>query len=287
MIDDILRRLPDREDFQNLETEDLIKILKNLGINYNKNEFEPLLRKYRFSTEDLIDIEFEEVIEDFDDKKYFTVLYCIMELRKRHFPTMANMDWLEDLMQEGYEEIYENIEKGIEKWISAWELVKDLIPSNITAIEDADSLTNILTQSICTWCQEFGMELANAAIDNKKYHHEMIRYTKEFISKFPESDSIILLNMKAARADSLFSLGKYRELNELFKEMYEEFPDEVWMYLRISSIFVFLAQKAGKSEYFDKAESLMKKASKVQNMSKYDRGGIKEHFDWLAEVRTD
>lgn len=287
MIDDKIRGLPNKVDFQDIKTEKLIKIIKELGIDYSKRKFELLLKKYKYSTEDLIEFEYKNIVENFKDFKYFTILYSIMELRKRHFPNIPNMDWLEDLMQEGYTGIYENKNKikGIEKWISAWELVKNLIPSRIKALEDADSFSNVLSQSIHNWCQDFEMELGNVAIYNIKYHHEMIKYTQEFISKFPESSSNIRLNMKVALANSLFSLGKYRKLNELFKEMYEEFPHEVWMYLKICFIFIKLAKKTGKIKYFDKAENLLEKANKIQNKNKHDKKGIMEYYEMLVEER--
>ena len=64
-----------------------------------------------------------------------------------------------------------------------------------------------MMQFVSNWCQDLELELYNAALDDVKYHRKRIEYCREFCSFFPDSDPLILENMKTAVAESLVGMG--------------------------------------------------------------------------------
>jgi len=75
-------------------------------------------------------------------------------------------------------------------------------------ISEADKFIPVLTQFIYNWCQDFEMELANAAVEDKSYYEKRIKYCQDFLRIFPDSDKLIIQNM----------LKAVKESNELLKE---------------------------------------------------------------------
>lgn len=55
-------------------------------------------------------------------------------------------------------------------------------------ISEADKFIPVLTQFIYNWCQDFEMELANAAVEDKSYYEKRIKYCQDFLRIFPDSD---------------------------------------------------------------------------------------------------
>ena len=74
------------------------------------------------------------------------------------------------------------------------------------------------------WCQDLETELGNAGIDDSVYYQKRTAYCDEFYSIFPESDELLMHNMKKAIAESHFALGSIDEGNKCFKQLIEQYP---------------------------------------------------------------
>ncbi len=84
---------------------------------------------------------------------------------------------------------------------------------------------------ISDWCQDLEMELGNAGLDDPSFYEKRIRYCEEFCDLFPESDDLILVNMRVAFAESLFFLGRPDEGEKAFQGAVEDFPKSAWPYI--------------------------------------------------------
>jgi hypothetical protein len=69
-------------------------------------------------------------------------------------------------------------------------------------VSEADKFIPVLTQFIYNWCQDFEMELANAAVEDNSYYANRIRYCQDFLRIFPNSDMSIIKNMLKAVNES-------------------------------------------------------------------------------------
>ena len=158
------------------------------------------------------------------------VLYAAIVLWKRLMPERWSVEMIDDSIQKGYEYIKQNNYKdGLEKWTDAWTMIRGIVPSYITSVEEADEyLPEPLTQSTCNWSQDFGMELGNGGGDDISFHYLRIRYCSEFCAIFPDSDELILHNMSRAEAESYASLGYIMHVaDNPFDEPVEKYPDNV------------------------------------------------------------
>ena len=86
-------------------------------------------------------------------------------------------------------------------------MIISIVPPHIKSVEDADKFISGLTQSIFNWCQDFEMELANAAVEDASFYLKRIKYCQDFCRIFPNSDESIIKNMLRAEAESRTELG--------------------------------------------------------------------------------
>ncbi|MGB7963916.1 MAG: hypothetical protein WCF12_13305, partial [Propionicimonas sp.] len=127
-----------------------------------------------------------------------------------------NMEMIDDLIQDGYEDIDKQDSRvGIEKWEKAWNMIINIVPPQIKSVTDADKFIPVLTQSIFNWCQDFVMELANAALEDNSVHMKRIKYCHDFCRIFPNSDESIIKNMLRAEAESYTELGDMETAKKL------------------------------------------------------------------------
>lgn len=124
-------------------------------------------------------------------------------------PLTEKGDELIELLDTGYLLLETKKEKkALDIWFQLWEELKLALGpecqniSNMYLMFDECDL-----ELIYDWCQRFEMELGNAGRKDKNYYHKRISYCKEFCSIFPNSDELIIHNMRRALAESQFAIG--------------------------------------------------------------------------------
>lgn len=185
---------------------------------------------------------------------------CYQPLPKS--PLMEKGDELIELLDYGYW----YLEKGKKKeafgtWFQLWEELKLLHNSECRNINnmcfvfyDKDDL-----ELIYDWCQRFGMELGYAGRKNKNYYHKRISYYKEFCSIFPDSDELIIYNMRRALAESHYAIGNIAIGQILFKELVEQYPTNIWSYIGWGDMYMWPLCKNNPPE-IEKAEQIYRTA---------------------------
>jgi SEC-C motif len=190
-----------------MSTLEIVEKLKSMNVDFDVEHFKKQVVNY-ISASQLAEDHYYSQNFQAQGKDEDFIWLAIIELWNRITPEKYNMEMIDDLMQEGYEYIEKrDYRNGIEKWENAWNVIKSIVPSNIKSVSEADKFIPVLTQFINNWCQDFEMELANAAVEDNSYYVNRIRYCQDFLRIFPNSDKSIIKNMLKAVNEShdLFS----------------------------------------------------------------------------------
>jgi len=223
-----------------------------------------------------------EVEGDMDDADF--VMYAAIELWKRLMPERWNVEMIDDAIQEGYGYIQQNNYKdGLERWTDAWAMIRGIVPSYITSVEEADEyLPEPLTQFIHNWSQDFEMELGNGGGDDISFYYLRIRYCSEFCAIFPDSDELILHSMSRAEAESYASLGYMHVADNLFAELVKKHPDNVWGYVGWGDIYHYHALESEDPSDYEMAEERYR-----WGLSRCDTevDVLRDRLEWLEKDR--
>jgi tetratricopeptide (TPR) repeat protein len=122
--------------------------------------------------------------------------------------------------------------EACDRWLQAWEFVKKLVTPDmrtVTAFDDA--YQHRLPERIFNWCQDLEMELGNAGLDNPVYHEHRVRYAREFLDRFPDTEDLMYLNFRRAEGEALWGLGRQGEAEEVYTALVERLPDDAWSYI--------------------------------------------------------
>jgi len=247
----------DREKVRNMGTEEIIDKLRSMNVDFDKTRFKEQTQTCISASQladdcySAKDFGVEESDEDF-------VWLAIIELWKRLSPEQINIEMIDDLMQDGYKLIENgNCIGGVKEWVAAWDLIRAIIPPHIKSVWDADQfLPEPLTQSIQSWCQNFEMELHNAGTDDESYFLKRVIYCHEFCNIFPDTDESILHNMCRAEAEAYLALGAVETAENLFKELIEKFPDNIWGYVGWGDMYCFDRYDEKIPPDYDRAEEI-------------------------------
>jgi len=243
-----------------MDTNEIIGKLRSLGIKFEVEEFKRQALNYisavrladdRYYTQD---IRVRGSDEDF-------IWMAVIELWKRIIPERYNVEMIDDFMQEGYIDIEEgNYKDGIEKWEKAWVIIKSIVPKDIKSVEEADGYIGILTQLIHNWCQDFEMELRNAAVTLKDqaFYAKRIKFCRDFCQTFPNSNELIIVNMLRFEAESYAYLGDIETADKLFQSLTEKFPNHYSGYIGWGDIYSDFFEDRRFPVNFDKAEKIYK-----------------------------
>ena len=190
-----------------MSTSEIIEKLESMHIDFEIERFKKEAQDYISAIQLAEDHYYTQNFQAPGQDEDFIWL-AIIELWNRMIPEKWNMEMIDDLTQEGYEDIgKQNCRDGIEKWEKAWNMIISIVPPHIKSVEDADKFISGLTQSIFNWCQDFEMELANAAVEDASFYLKRIKYCQDFCRIFPNSDESIIKNMLRAEAESRTELG--------------------------------------------------------------------------------
>ncbi|MCG7848804.1 MAG: SEC-C domain-containing protein [ANME-2 cluster archaeon] len=255
-IDALMDKLWSRDKLKKMSTNDIIVKLGSMNINFDIDQFKKQVEGYVCACDLAEDHYYDDIVlvnnldEDF-------VWLAIVELWSRIMPDCLNKEMIDDMMQEGYVCLEKRIvDEAMEKWDNAWNMIKDIVPSDITSVEVADEFIPMM-QCIFNWCQDFEMELYNAGLGNSAYFTKRIQFSHDLCQTFPDSDNSIIHNMLRAEAESYASLGDITTADRLFKELIERFPYNVWGYIGWGDMYAF---KLGVPEDSDKAREIYNRA---------------------------
>ena len=283
-FEESLQRLWDRKKLRKMSTEEIIAKLRCMNVKFDKTRFKEQARSY-ISVTRLTDDYYQTQAFDVEGPDEDFIWYAILELWKRLSPEQINIEMIDDSMQDGYKLIGEgNYVEGVKEWVAAWDMIKAIVPSHVKSVWAADQfLPEPLTQSIHNWCQDFEMELYNAGRDDESYFLKRIRYCREFCDIFPDTRESILCNMYRAEAESYLALGDAETGEKLFKELVEEFPDNIWGYVGWGDMYCFGRYSEKIPPDYDRAEEIYRMGLARCDT---DMDAIYERLEGLDEKRT-
>lgn len=218
--------------FNNITPEEVINKLRSIGIKSNKKQFLNDVNAF-YSADDIAKNWREKytifVEEDWEDDFIWEAALFLWE---KFAPQIVNTEKLDDMMQEGYELIEKKkYIEGTELWLDVWEHLGKRFTSDMKSISEAEVVFPGMMQSLFNWCQDIEAALENAGLDDPSFFEKRIEYCNTFCRLFPESDELIIMNLKRAEGESYFYLCETRKGDELFEKMIDEFSDSVWGYL--------------------------------------------------------
>jgi hypothetical protein len=184
---------------------------------------------------------------------------------------------LDELMQAGYELTRTNqLTAACDRWIETWELVKQMVAPQIRTVEAFDSAHPGMQQFVSNWCSDLEMELGNAGFTDLTYHEHRIRYTREFLSQFPDEEETTYVNFMRAQGEAQWQLGRHDEAEATYATLVERLPDQGWGYIGWADQY-WLFDRSPKD--YAHAEAIMRRA--LARPTLQDRGDV---LDRLAEL---
>jgi tetratricopeptide (TPR) repeat protein len=163
--------------------------------------------------------------------------------------------------------------------LELWNNLKSRFKPEFRNVREADTIFSGC-ELIYNWCQDLESELGNAGTDDLIYYQKRVTYCDEFCSIFPESDELLMHNMKRAIAESHFALGNIVEGNKAFKELIEQFPGNIWGYIGWGDMYFWPMKKDIKPDY-ERAEQIYKMALDM------DMEGEEDLIDRLNELKKE
>lgn len=144
-------------------------------------------------------------------------------------------------------------------WEKAWEEVKKVLTPEIRSVSQLDRFIGS-DGGVFNWCQDYEMELGNVGVKDPSFFKKRITYCREFVELLPESDSLIIENMRRAEAESYFALGEKDEGEKAFKALIKDFPNSAWVYIGWGDMY-WLYQISDKIPCdYEKAEKIYREA---------------------------
>lgn len=166
--------------------------------------------------------------------------FAIQELSSRFLPEHVLLEQIDDMMQNGYDaEAVNGEEQAVEIWMEVWrKLLTWLGDQKVTSIDDlGDATYRYMSEFISNWVQDLELALSNAGSKDEKYLEMNEAFTSEFLTRFPDSDSLIIQNMTLAKGESIFLQGRYTEGENVYQKCAEEHPNNAWIYIRWGDLF--------------------------------------------------
>ena len=218
------------EKIKPLSTEEIIQKLQGFGVPFDEEIFLKEVKKFN-SAEDLVGSWFEEYpISAHGLDEDFIWMACVV-LWERLAPDIMHTERLDDMMQEGYSYLEaKNVKKACDIWGNVWKHLKELIKPGMKDVKDFYTVFKGV-QSVFNWCQDFEAELGNAGLRDPNYYHFRIQFCSEFCELLPNTEELILHNMKRAIAESYFGIGDRENGDKTFEKLVETYPENAWGYI--------------------------------------------------------
>ncbi|NPV30447.1 MAG: zinc chelation protein SecC [Firmicutes bacterium] len=269
------------EEIRSFSTERIFLKLAEFGIEVTEKDFLGDVERF-YSAYDLAESwwkTYRVTARGFDEDFPWMAAAVLWE---RLAPHVMNSEKLDDMMQDGYSFCHEGREdEGCRVWLEVWEHLKKRFTPEMKSIKDAERVFSG-AQSLFNWCQDLEMELGNAGLREPSFYEKRIEYCREFCMLFPETDRLIIENMKRAEAESYFALGMVEKGERAFQNLVEEFPDSAWVYIGWGDMYWLFEDSKAQRDY-DKAESIYRMALERNVVMKED---VLERLKVLEEERS-
>jgi len=244
---------------ESLTTEEIIKKLRDYGIEFKREQFLLDVRRF-YSVEELVknwetsySIDPECVESDF-------LFLAATILWERLAPDVINFEKMDEMMERGYEFVgNQEDEKATKIWLEAWEHLKERFKPEIKDIKDADVIYSF-SEYIMDWSQDLMMALWNASL-----LQELIKICRELLEYFPESSDLFIHNVLRYIAEALFALDLVEEGEKEFKDLVERFPKNPWGYIGWGDQYSHFRKNYFN---FEKAKSLYIKGLEIDDSEK-------------------
>jgi len=241
------------EEIDAFSTDEIVSKLRSFGVPFEKTQFLEDVRRF-YSGEELAD-HWKKVhaitARGFDLD--FTWMAAIV-LWERLAPGVMSSERLDKLMQQGYRVLEGgkgdrrgNVVEACQIWLEVWEHLKTRFQPDMRSIKAADRVFSGL-QSLFNWCQDLEMELLNAGHDDPSFFEKAITYCGEFCDLFPDSDELLLHNMKRTEAEAHFALGREEEGDRLFQALIDQFPENAWGYIGWGDMYAWPMKVGGRPD---------------------------------------
>lgn len=142
-----------------------------------------------------------------------------------------SQDELYHFVQRGYDFTLENRPiSACDEWLKAFAIVKQLVPSEVKSVREADKQFSDLSESLMQWFLDLEMELEKAGKLDSTYYEKLIQFVDDFCDTFPECEDFLIVTMKIGKGTAYFGLGNPEKGNQAFEEAMKEYPEFVDIY---------------------------------------------------------
>ena len=280
----LLRRIAEGWTFEKIEpmsTDEIFARLNRLGVAVTPEVFRQDAQRHD-SAERLAD-EWRERYPFRPEGRYdedFVWMAAIV-LWKRLLPDRISFEQIDDRMQEGYKLLEERrTAEACDAWWQVWEWLKDKVTPERNTLEALDRDFRGM-QAVFNWCQDFEMELENAAVDDPQYNRLRVRYCQEFLETFTGIDWPMRENFARAEAESYWRLGKVETAEARFEALIEADPDWAWGYVNWADLY-WLFRDSPKN--YDRAEAILQRALSRPGLE--DRDDVLDRLERLRAERA-
>ena len=269
------------EKVETLSTNAIIRKLRDFGVDFRRKQFLVDVKRFYSAVEladhwmSLIPSSAVRLDRDF-------IWMAAIVLWRRLAPDVVNSELLDEMMQRGYDLKEERkLEECCNLWLEVWGHLKKRFTSDMSSIEDAERAFSG-TELLLNWCQHLEMELWNAGLEDTSFFRKRLEFCREFYRMFPDTDSLVIENMKRGEADSYFFLSEIEKGDEAFKKLIEEFPESAWGYIDWGDMYCSVMQDDKVPADYDKAERIYRLG--LDNAT-FDRDAILDRLQDLEEKR--
>ena len=268
-----------------MKTDEIVKKLESLDIMFSLDIFKEQAGKH-ISAIKLADEFYYPQGQTVDGWEEDFIMLAIMELWNRFIPERVNIEMLDEEMHRGYDELENGNRIGaMDIWFKAWEFLKEVVPDRIDSIEEADNFfPEPLSQYVSNWCQDLEMYLHNAGREDKTYYRKRIEYCEEFISRFPNSDELIIFNMHKARADTYAVMGDRGTAEQYYRVILKQYPYNEMSYVGWGDLYYWHTDEDNKDTSYKRAEEIYRLGLKKCMI---DNEVLLERLENLEEDKKD
>jgi hypothetical protein len=205
------------------------------------------------------------------------------ELWKRWLPKRPSVEMLDDWMQEGYGLVEEHkCREACDCWWRVWRTLYNRFSPKMRRMEDTFNLFAGI-QSLHNWCQDFEMELHNAALKDPEYDRRRIQYCREWIDQFTEENDLLQMNFRRALAESYLRQGEGARGKEILDQIIEWWPDEIGGYLALADAYSHFFDDTALPKDYDRAIAILGEGLAKTKTKQKDRQILK---DRIEEIRV-
>ena len=264
-----------------MSTEDILAKLNRLGIPVTKEAYRQAAQRHESASR--LAKEWRRQYPIHPEGRYdddFVWMASIV-LWKRLVPDRISFEQIDERMQEGYElSEGQRTTEACDAWWQVWQWLVDKVTPERNTIAALDRAFMGM-QSVFNWCQDFGMELGNAGLDDAQYYRHRIRYIQEFLRTFADVDELMRGNFLRAEAESYWRLGDIETAERKFEALIQANPDWAWGYVHWSDLYWLYR---GSPKNYTRGEQILRRALTCPDLE--DREDVLDRLQSLRAERA-